>query len=211
VKVERPRSATYDAEQRCVRLHFPTNPSARYIMRGGIAWPFAHQSGTDMTVRGYAVLLGQHCRSKHLTVFEFTEFRTVDNLLTPDGEMKHKGIAAWFNANWTNYAARDYWWHESGVVNLRYRQAVQRCVVIEPKPRFREAKWSDQDGAEHIIWQTMAEERLTMPPVLVDALRAGQANPEHPCPEKHALLCALASYEQKPWKPVEKRLAWERI
>lgn len=208
MKVEKPTSAKIDFHRDCVKLFFPNNPAREYCLRGGVAWPFANQSGTDMTVRGYAVLVGMDIKTGHMTVFEYTEFRTVDHILSSDGFVKHTGVSVWFNNNWTKYQALNYYWHEVGLVNKRYRLAVKRCIGIKPKPKFREAKWPDGESADHIIWQTLVEDRLTLPPKLLQALTTGQAQPDIPSPEKHALLCALASYEQKPYKDRDTAPSW---
>jgi len=210
MKVERPLQAKLDRPRDCVKLFFKTNPVAEYCMRGGVAWPFAYQSGTDMTVRGYAVLIGMDVRTKHMIVFEYAEFCTVDHIIASDGSMKQTGVSQWLNNNWTKYNAINYYWHEIGIVNLRYRRAVKQCIAINPKPKFKEAKWSDEDSAQHIIWQAITEERLTMPPKLLQALQVAQANPDMPNPEQHALLCALASFEQKPWRQREAQPSWWR-
>ena len=208
MKVEKPTTAKLDPRRDCVKLFFPTNPSREYCMRGGIAWPFGYQSGTDMTIRGYAVLLGMDVQTRHMIVFEHTEFKTVDHLLNQDGSMKHRGISQWFNNNWNLYNAINYAWHEVGIVNLRYRKAMKQCAAINPKPKLREVMWPDDDSAEHIIWQALVEERLTMHPALAAALEASQAEKDRPSPEKHALLCALASFEQKAWVEKGRDLSW---
>ena len=214
--IRRPEKAQHDTRRRTTTMRFRDGSGGEYWMRGGIAWPVGTSKSGILNVQGYAVLCGVHVETGKITVFEDTDFNTIETRLVNDEEGKYremnKGISSWLNENWNRYFARSYWWHDRGLTHKGYRRQIreaERRRTIAVRLMFHEALWQDDGTPEQVLFCLANEGRIIMPQDLLQAIRTADVRPGYVSVQKQAVMCALVGIAQKPWKEPKKRAAWE--
>lgn len=200
--IQRPLNAYYDKTNRISKLKFPDGENGEYLMRGGICWPV--YDPTQGSIEGFALLAGQNIRSKIITVFEQTNFVSVDHVLGKDGFVEYTGLCSFFNMCWTSYFANSYFIAcQQGVdLNHRYRLQVLRSNMTEPKPALIEVNIFSASQASQLIFEKIAQKTLRHKSEdrLHVALTTFSIDSERMTPAIQALATCLFGIEQMPYR-----------
>lgn len=163
--IPKPIRVNLDIDRGLSILWFPDdgrNPryEGAYYMVGGICWPRMVMTEEGEGAQGYAILVGESLKDKKVWVFEEMSFVTVDHVVGCDGRLEVEGLCTWFNGCWSNYFARLFFWHGDEEMHRRYLRQVLESRMIEPKPDFVEARWTDGTQPLQAIWERLQTKRL---------------------------------------------------
>ena len=182
-------------------LHFEDGEVMQCYMRGGICWPQLTERSDQRDFQGFIVMCGQDIRDGTVYVWEQRHFECIDNIICQD-VIKYYGIASWLNKVWTNYFARDYYWHQPFELHKRYMLQIIRSEMVAPKPQFIEIDWTDAAEAQMIVWEYVKLGKIVFP---MDSevhreLNLVKKKEKETSPAVYALQCALTGIERFPWR-----------
>jgi hypothetical protein len=153
--MKRPMKAQYNSTRGTSTLYFENvDDVAEFYMRGGIFWPEQD--------KGFIVLAGQDVSNKVVTVFEEYEFLAVDHVLGPNQTIEFYGPAPFFEKCWKRYFADKFFWKQPKETHKQFNLEVRRSQMIDPKPRFVEAPFTDESEARNLIFEYSRLGRLNV-------------------------------------------------
>jgi len=201
--IQPPLRVAMDLERRTSLLYFPAGsvaPDGEYYLRGGICWPIAQPGGG---IEGFAVLAGEHVKSRVAYAFAERRFQVVDHVPREDGGISYEGIAPWFVRCWAAYFADTFFFHQDEETHRKYLLQVIRSPMIVPEPGFVEAPWGDTGQAIQTLWERIDHGRLKYrrDESVFDELKRFKASPGiQPPPAVWALMCAVAGLDRYPFR-----------
>lgn len=137
-------------------------PDGEYCLRGGVCWPVIVDKASGR-MEGFALVAGREVKSRSTYILAQTPFVCVDHVHDAAGRIQFQGLSTWFVDAWAQWFAEVYAWKQPFETNRRYLIQVLRSEMIQPKPRFVELDWDDDDDARAMIYETEAMGRLIYP------------------------------------------------
>lgn len=175
--------------------------SGEFHVRGGVCWP--EQVGDRY--EGALVIVGQNINEpeRRAIVFECETFYGVYPMLEK-ANVIHPGAAPMFDAGWSAYKCRTYYYRQLIGIHHEHLLEVLRCGAIQPKPRFVEAPFENADHARAILSDWFGQGRVRAPAGGL-ALSAWASMAHAPAgsplpPAVRALACALSGLGRHPWR-----------
>jgi len=163
IQIRQPVAASMKTDGYSTMLQFDENTVHELMMVGGICWPVPVRTDDGLNPSGAAVLLGMDIEHDHVYIFEEREFLCVDHVLRPDGGIDYPGACSFFNMTWKTYFGRRFYYHQDDLTHRRYLRQVVASRMIQPKPRFHEAFWSDDRQAAIVMDERLERETLHAP------------------------------------------------
>jgi len=188
-----PTRTVHRPERGVTWIEWDDGSKAEYSVRGGIAWPVAVEADVGRRVVGYAVIAGVNVATDRVTVFDHHEFNVVEASDKPRLVAFGPLALRW----WSTYYALRYYWRQEAETAWTFRTSIHRSPSILPKPTFTAINWDNEAAAESVIWQTVADNRLSVDKELLEMFKLYDGKPWSP--PKHALLCCLVGMQRYPW------------
>jgi len=211
-KIVRPDKASQNLKRQTTTLITGKKVLGEFYIRGGICWPIAVNRGDSTAITGFAILLGLDIETEKAYVFEERSFVCIDHVLTEKGAIEYEGISAWFNMCWQRYFGQKFYYHQEPLTHRKFRAQVQKSTMIQPKPRFIQAKWQNDAQAAHTYWERQNLNRIfyRKDEELHKSLQNYDVDPSRPNPAAHALLAALVGLDHHRWKePPPERIGYD--
>lgn len=193
--MEKPRRKAFNQRRETVTYFFrDIDNHAEFYVRGAVSWP--------EEVPGYALIAGQNVETKVVHIFEQFSFFTVDNVLRPDQIIEYSGVFNFFNKGWSKYFCQKYFWHQDEKIHKRFFLEAIRLPMLEPKPMFIEAAFTDDTDANHLIFQYQAMNKMIFEAdsELHHQLEQFKNDDQLKLPAVRALRNLLAGYERYPFR-----------
>ena len=192
----RPDRAIWHEEAHAVEIVWSNGAWGRYHVRGGISWPVAVQEtdGLHSRVVGWAIAVGVDIKTGACRVIAHTEFSGIE----PTPHRKVVPLVPWLLRTYAECYCFRYYWHQPRETTRQYRTLLHRCPQMVPPVRCSEVPWADDNAAWQSVWIAAAEERLTLPSSLYDAIDKHKQH-DHNAP-LHALTCAMMGMQRWPYR-----------
>jgi len=201
------KSSTYNKDRRTVSLASDTGDVRECYCWGSVAWPSLQP---DRMMRGHAVCFLLDIRSRIVYAVDDAEFSTVDPSVGETGAEQHPGLCGALRKWWHRYYCRRYFWHDDPTTHARYSRQVRAASMIDPKPRFTELEWRNDQTAQSIYLEYVNCRRIHIANnagPIAEGVKAWRLAPDLPVhPAFHALIVGLGGIERFPWRaPQEER------
>ena len=118
--IPKPTSVERVKENRySTRLYFKEGGFETFYIRGAISWPIVDRVvSDDGKVEGFALVAGQHLRTKKIWIFEECQFWSIDNWLNDDQTLKRRedgrgfylGLKNFVRENMLRYLCDEYFY-----------------------------------------------------------------------------------------------------
>jgi hypothetical protein len=153
--MKRPRKAEHNLNRGTSTLYFEkVDDSGEFYIRGGVFWPEQEN--------GFIILAGQDIDSKIVHIFEEQSFLAVDHVHRPDQSIEFYGLAPFFEKCWKGYCGQKFFWRQPPQIGKQFRLDITRSQMINPKPLFVEAPFSDESEARNLIFEYSRLGRLNI-------------------------------------------------
>lgn len=193
--MEKPRKKLFNQRRETTTLFFRNDElDGEYYMRGSLCWP---EEG-----HGFALIAGRNVETKVVHIFEQISFLTVDHVMRPDQIIEYYGVFDFFNRSWSKYYASKYFWRQDEAVHRRFYLEAIRLPMLEPKPMFIEAAFTDDVDSNNLIFQYQAMGKMIFEAdsELHHQLEQFKNDGQTKLPAVRALRNLLAGYERFPFR-----------
>ena len=183
-------------------LYFKDESPIEYRMRGGVCFPTMVHSGGRADIQGFILMSGQDVKTKKVHIFEQRDFVVIESILDDNQVIEFPGIAPWLNKCFSRYYARHFFWNQDFELAKKYRLEIIRSQMVNPKPRFIEVPWADEQEARATIWKYIKLGMITwdVGSQLDRALEQVKTDDKDLSPAIHALTVLLAGVERYPFR-----------
>ncbi|OVE80766.1 hypothetical protein BVY04_05055 [bacterium M21] len=202
--ITRPETCVMNVDRRTSELRFPkghnlakgneTPPDGEYWMRGGICWPVFSKALEKY--QGFAVMLGWHVETRVMYLLAEQSFLSVEHVTNEEGFIEAPGLCRWLNQAWTDFYGDSYYWHQDYETNRKYLLETVRSPTVQPKPRYVEVEWKEDDDAWLTFWQLESQGKVVYSGASEFSRQLGQFNADDEAkhveyPALYAMMCGV--------------------
>lgn len=196
--MDKPQKAFFNQNRETSTLKFKHERNAldgEYFMRGGVCWP-------EGMAQGFAIVAGKNINTKSVYIFEQSNFLSIDNIVGPGQIIEYQGSCTFFNNGWSRYFCRKYFYKQDKQTHRRFYLDVIRSSMVQPKPGFIEAPYTNEEDADHLIFTCLSMGKLVLDKEsdLSNQLGVFRNDNKTKLPAVRALRALLVGFERFPFR-----------